>query len=138
MDQNPYKPNLGGRPAIEFDLDKLEELASLMCTYEELAHFFSVSLSTIEKRMHDDPRFKLAFDRGQSSGKISIRRKQMQMLQAGDRTMAVWLGKTVLRQSEKPTQPKDGDKIPLEAYRAMLEERLAQADAEPPDPFDPD
>lgn len=140
MDQEPYKPNLGGRPAIDFDLDKLEELSALMCTYEEIAHFFSVSLSTVEKRMHDDPRFRSAVERGQAHGRISVRRKQKQMLDAGDRTMAVWLGKIWLRQTDRPDQKgKDGKPlIPLEAYRAMLDARRAEIDAEPDDPQSPD
>ena len=67
----------------------------LQCTYPELAAFFGVSVPTIERRAAE-PEFREVMDRGYRKGKISVRRNQMQLLEAGNPTMAVWLGKQLL------------------------------------------
>jgi hypothetical protein len=36
-------------------------------------------------------------DRGKAEGRISVRRMQMKLLEAGNATMGVWLGKNVLQ-----------------------------------------
>src|SRR5437016_4260339 len=91
-----------GRKAVQIDLVELEKLSSLHCTYEELAHWFSVSVRTIELRMKR-PDFAGAIQRGRAKGRISVRRAQMKMLETGNGTMGVWLGKQMLGQRETIT-----------------------------------
>jgi hypothetical protein len=40
-------------------------------------------------------------DRGYLKGKISVRRKQMQLMEAGSPAMAIWLGKQLLNQRDQ-------------------------------------
>jgi hypothetical protein len=92
-------PNGRGRPRAKIDLVDLEKLCTLQCTQPEMAAYFEVSLATFERRAKQ-PKFREVMERGYLKGKISVRRKQMQLLEAGDRTMAVWLGKQLLDQRD--------------------------------------
>jgi hypothetical protein len=83
-----------GRKAIQIDLVELEKLCSLHCTDQELADWFGASTRTIESR-RKRPEFADAMRRGRSKGRISVRRAQMKMLESGNGTMGVWLGKQV-------------------------------------------
>jgi hypothetical protein len=83
-------------------LVELEKLAALQCTDEEVAHWFGVTTRTIENR-RKDPTFLGAIQRGRARGRISVRRSQMKLLEAGNATMAVWLGKQLLGQRDSAT-----------------------------------
>ena len=91
-----------GRQPVEIDLIELEKLSSLHCTNEELADWFGVSTRTIETR-RKRPEFAEAMQRGRSKGRISVRRAQMKMLDSGNSTMGVWLGKQLLGQRDAIT-----------------------------------
>ena len=88
-----------GRKPVEIDLEQLEKLAALGCTDEEIAAFFRCATRTIEKR-RKEPAFKEALERGKAIGRISVRRSQMKLLEAGNATMGVWLGKQLLGQRD--------------------------------------
>ena len=88
-----------GRKAVRIDLEQLEKLCALQCTDVEIAAWFQVSLRTIEKRRRL-PKFADAMQRGRAKGRISVRRHQMKLLEAGNATMAVWLGKQLLGQRD--------------------------------------
>jgi hypothetical protein len=92
-----------GRPKAEVDLKQLEKLCELQCTHEELATYFRVSVSTIE-RLLQTPEGKEAAQWGYGCGKISIRRQQFKLLKAGSSAMAVWLGKQYLGQRDRMEQ----------------------------------
>ena len=83
----------------EIDLEELEKLCSLQCTDEELAAWFKVSVRTIERR-RKEPQFGDVMERGKARGRMSIRRAQMRMLEAGNPAIAIWLGKNYLGQTE--------------------------------------
>src|SRR3954463_4761198 len=91
-----------GRKPVQISLIELEKLASLHCTNEELADWFGVSVRTIELRQKR-PEFAAAIQRGRSKGRISVRRAQMKMLETGNGTMGVWLGKQMLGQRDTVT-----------------------------------
>jgi hypothetical protein len=91
-----------GRKPVEIDLIELEKLSSLHCTNEELADWFGVSTRTIGTR-RKRPEFAEAMQRGRSKGRISVRRAQMKMLDSGNSTMGVWLGKQLLGQRDAIT-----------------------------------
>ena len=40
-------------------------------------------------------------ERGKAKGRISVRRMQMKMLEAGNATMGIWLGKQLLGQTDE-------------------------------------
>jgi hypothetical protein len=83
----------------KIDLTELERLCALQCTDEELAHWFGVTTRTIERRRLE-PRFAEVMERGKAKGRISVRRMQMKLLEEGNATMGVWLGKQLLGQAD--------------------------------------
>ena len=85
---------------VEIDLAELEKLSSLQCTDEEIAAWFGVSTRTIERRRLE-PDFGEVMQRGKAKGRISVRRMQMKLLEQGNATMGVWLGKALLGQREE-------------------------------------
>jgi hypothetical protein len=91
-----------GRKPVPIDLLELEKLCSLHCTDQELAHWFGVSTRTIESRKKRRE-FAEAMQRGRAKGRISVRRAQMKMLESGNGTMGVWLGKHLLGQRDTIT-----------------------------------
>src|SRR6266567_3753562 len=88
-----------GRKAIPIDLVELEKLCALQCTDEEIASWLGVSTRTIESR-RKQPEFAAVMNRGRAKGRISVRRAQMKLLEAGNGTMGVWLGKQLLGQRD--------------------------------------
>jgi hypothetical protein len=91
-----------GRKTVPIALLELEKLCSLHCTDQELADWFGVSTRTIEKR-RKRREFAEAMQRGRSRGQISVRRAQMKILEGGNSTMGVWLGKQFLGQRDMIT-----------------------------------
>src|SRR5215471_8590783 len=92
------RPGAGRKPK-KLDLFELEKLCSLQCTDDELAAWFGVSTRTIENR-RKQPKFAEIMARGKAKGRISVRRAQMKLLESGNATMGVWLGKQLLSQRD--------------------------------------
>ena len=88
------------RKPLDLDLTELEKLAAMHCTQQEVAAFFNTTRKTISLKLRQEP-YKSAWERGWGKGNISLRRKQFQAAEAGDRTMLVWLGKQWLGQTDK-------------------------------------
>ena len=82
------------------DLVELERLCMMQCTDEEIAAWFGVTTRTIERR-RKNPKFAEVMDRGKAKGRISVRRQQLKLLEAGNATMGVWLGKQILGQTDE-------------------------------------
>jgi hypothetical protein len=101
-----HRPGAGRKP-VQIDLVELEKLCALQCTDEEIAHFFSVSTRTIESR-RKQPEFAEVMKRGRAKGRISVRRAQMKLLESGNSTMGVWLGKQLLGQRDVVTNELTG------------------------------
>lgn len=89
-----------GRPVITIDWDQFEKLCQVHCTLEEIAGIFSCSSDTIERRVVEKYGriFAEVFKEKSALGKLSLRRKQFELAQKGDKTMLVWLGKQFLGQ----------------------------------------
>ena len=87
----------------DIDLSELERLCAIQCTDEEIAAWFGVSTRTIERRRLE-PEFAEVMERGKARGRISVRRMQMKLLEEGNATMGVWLGKQVLGQVDQAVQ----------------------------------
>jgi hypothetical protein len=84
----------------KIDLVELEKLCALQCTDEELACWFGVTTRTIERKRKRKS-FAEVMARGKAKGRISVRRQQMKLLEAGNATMGVWLGKNILGQTDE-------------------------------------
>jgi len=89
-----------GAATHKIPMDEVEKLASIGATQPEMAAWFGVSLSTIEKRLAQEPNH-AALEKGMAKFKLSVRRKQAQLLEEGNVTMAIWLGKQVLGQRDQ-------------------------------------
>lgn len=116
-----------GRKAIAIDLVELEKLCSLQCTHEELAAWFNVSTRTIESR-RKQPQFAAIMNRGRAKGRISVRRAQMKLLEAGNGTMGVWLGKQLLGQRDvTPIELSGPNGEPVQFSLEALDVAIARA-----------
>src|ERR1700730_17832919 len=92
------------------DLIALEKLCVLQCTDEEIASWFGVTTRTIERR-RKNKKFTEVMQRGKAKGRISVRRMQMKLLEAGNATMGVWLGKNILGQVDEIRHQFDGRSV---------------------------
>jgi len=93
----PKKKN--GRPPATIDSADVEKLAQLGATQIEIARFVGVAFSTLEERLKQ-PDYREAYERGIGNLHMSLKRKQVEMALAGDRTMLIWLGKNYLGQRD--------------------------------------
>ena len=94
MSEPTLKP---GPPKKHIDLAVVEGLASLGCTFDELAAVVGLSKRSLIRR-RADPRFLEALERGQAKGRVTIRRWQWKAAEAGNVTALIWLGKQLLGQ----------------------------------------
>lgn len=90
------------RPKIKIDKNSFEKLCGLQCTEEEIAGFFDCSVDTIERFCKREYKASFAdvFNKKRSSGKISLRRNQFKLAEKSA-SMAIWLGKQYLGQTDK-------------------------------------
>lgn len=96
MAKKKETPNPVGRPKTGLDYEAIEKLASIMCTQEEIASYFDCSVRTLQR----DEEFCRVYKKGLDKGKMSLRRKQFAMSETNV-TMAIWLGKQYLGQTDK-------------------------------------
>lgn len=90
------------RPKIEIEKEQFNKLCFLQCTLSEIAAFFNCSEDTIErwcKREYKEG-FADVYSKKRGLGKISLRRSQFRMAETNP-TMAIWLGKQYLGQTER-------------------------------------
>lgn len=92
----------GGRPKIDIDVEQFKGLCSIQCTLVEIADWFKCSEDTIERWCKRELKmsFAEAYKKYSVGGKISLRRAQMKMAEH-NATMAIWLGKQYLGQTDK-------------------------------------
>jgi transcriptional regulator with XRE-family HTH domain len=94
-----------GRPKIEFDLVRVEDLGALGATQEEMAARFECSNATISRAMADENSpFCKAYKRGLADLKETLRRKMISLAKGGNVTMCIWLSKQWLGMSDKLEQ----------------------------------
>lgn len=97
------EPKKKGRPRIEIDWSEMKKLCQILCTLDEISHWFKCSEDTIELRCKEEKGmlFTDYFKKHAAKGKISLRRSQMKSASTGNVTMQIWLGKQVLGQTDK-------------------------------------
>jgi hypothetical protein len=107
-------PKKIGRPSFAFTpeiLDKIEKLASIMCTLQEIGDIIGCSHDTIQRNQEA----KEAIKRGFANAKQTIRKTQFDIAtKLNSSIMAMWLGKVYLGQTDK-IQNTD-DNVPLPIY----------------------
>src|ERR1700681_3423535 len=92
---NAEKPKRG-RPKKFVDLELVEKLAHIQCTYGEIASTLGVSVDTLQRNKD----FAVVYKRGAEGGRKSLRRMQFESANKGNVTMQIWLGKQYLGQSD--------------------------------------
>jgi|SRR6056300_1144710 len=125
--------NSVGRPKTVIDLDDLRRICLLNCTMPEIAAYLRIPLRTLEDRISAEPELKEIIQNGREQGKLSIRRKQFQIMdKENSATMAIWLGKQLLGQRDKHdvvTEDKTGQKL-TEAFDIIAQMARNKADDE--------
>lgn len=91
-----------GRPKVDIDIQQFEKLCNIQCTKEEIAGWFDCSEDTIENfcKKNYKTTFSAVFKSLSGKGKVSLRRNQFKLSETNV-TMAIFLGKQYLGQSDK-------------------------------------
>jgi len=97
----------GPQPSDKINWDEFDKLVSYQCTQKEIAAFFNVSVDTLERACLRDRNEKLAdiWDKRTFLGKVRLRKAQFEIAESkgsGAATMAIFLGKVILKQNDKP------------------------------------
>lgn len=82
------------RPRLELNEETVYDLAKIHCTNDEIATILKCDPDTLVDRFSD------CLNEGRANGKMSFRRKQAQLAEQGNATMAIWLGKIYLGQKD--------------------------------------
>jgi|TARA_B100000965_G_scaffold405547_1_gene440021 hypothetical protein len=90
----------------KLDRDLIFKLATLHCTYKEIASVVGTSETTLEKR------YSGIIEKGRAEGKKSLRRAQMEKALAGDVRMLIWMGKQYLDQKDSPQDEENTVPLP--------------------------
>lgn len=120
-----------GRPKKKIDQQQFENLCALQCTKEEICGWFDLTDKTLENWCNDTygQHFSEVFAKKRGHGKISLRRAQFQLAQKSA-SMAIFLGKNYLGQSDSVVIESRGDREDDPLSKALKEEaeRLNNAD----------
>ena len=95
-----------GRPKINISQKQFESLCGIQCTLEEVCDVLGVSDKTLNawcKETYDGRTFSEVFREKRAVGKVSLRRFQFQQAEKNV-TMAIWLGKQWLGQTDNQVQ----------------------------------
>ena len=61
-----------GRPRLTFDLRLVEDLGKIQSTHSELAAVLGCHLETVRDRLHNDPEFSAAYEKGLENGDVCV------------------------------------------------------------------
>ena len=90
----------------KLDKDMIERLASIMCSYEEIALVLNTSVDNLKKRYTD------IIERGRAEGKKGLRRAQYEKaVKDKDVRMLIFLGKQYLSQQDSPSETESNDPL---------------------------
>ena len=115
-----------GRPKIQIDKTQFEKLCGLQCTKDEIAGFFNCSEDTIKRYCKNTYKadFASVFKKYSANGKISLRRYQFKLAEK-NASMAIWLGKQMLGQTDDGNRASDGETTSLlESINKVLHEDI--------------
>lgn len=132
-----------GGPRKEINPQQLYELAVIQCTEPEIQAVLGISAETFERRRKESKRrlpvflskdteavylpFRDILAAGRAVGRMSLRREQWKLAQAGNATMLIWLGKQLLGQRDMiGVAGPDGGAIQVQPVYDELLSRLAR------------
>jgi hypothetical protein len=85
-----------GRPFKQLDALKIEQMAMVGCSNEEIALVLDVSADTIERN------YAGAIKAGKAARNYNLRKLQYEAAKRGNIVMQIWLGKQWLGQKDRP------------------------------------
>ena len=113
MDKDIQVIDKGGRPAFEFSpkvLQQIHDLASYMCTKEEVANIIGCHRTTLYR----NEQALEAYNKGVNVAKQKIRKTQFDIAtKLNSSIMAMWLGKVYLGQTDKLQTNEDNAPLPI-------------------------
>ena len=113
MDKDIQVMDKGGRPAFEFSpkvLQQIQDLASYMCTKEEVANIIGCHRTTLYR----NEQALEAYNKGVNVAKQKIRKTQFDIAtKLNSSIMAMWLGKVYLGQTDKIQNTDDNAPLPI-------------------------
>ena len=117
------------KPKIELDLAKIEELAGLGLTREQIALSLGVSYSTLNRRAKESEEIETAMRRGRALANIKVAGELMKAIEAGNVTAIIFYlkaraGWTEKQQIEAEIKSKENVPEGLPALYAKLREQV--------------
>ena len=113
MDKETPVIDKGGRPPFEFSakvLQQIQDLASYMCTKEEVANIIGCHRTTLYRNQEALE----AYEKGVNVAKQKIRKTQFDIAtKLNSSIMAMWLGKVYLGQTDKIQNTDDNAPLPI-------------------------
>jgi hypothetical protein len=92
----------------------------------EISAYFDIPLRTLEDKFTNELDVRKAIEKGRATGKLSLRRRQIQIMEeTNNPTMAIWLGKQMLGQTDKQEIVQD---INIEDRKVLDISRLTDDD----------
>lgn len=101
-----------GRPKKEINKEQFEKICALQATEQEICSFFNVTDKTLTswcKRTYGQS-FSEVYAIKRNMGKLSLRRMQFKLAEKSP-AMAIFLGKNMLGQKDKPSGEDGIDKL---------------------------
>ena len=119
--QKKTKTNPKGAGAQEFviDWDMVDQMCIIQCTGEEIASVLNMDYDTLQNacKREKEVKFSDYIAQKKEGGKASLRRKQWALVESGNATMCIWLGKQYLNQKDKTELTgKDGKPVSVGFY----------------------
>ena len=106
-DQKITTPKGSAPKHYKLDRDMIFKLATLMCTYDEIAYVVGTSAQTLQKR------YSAIVEKGRAEGRKSLRRAQYEKAVIDkDVRMLIWLGKQYLSQVDQPVDSENTQPLP--------------------------
>lgn len=126
----------------QIDWNEVEKLMSYQCTQEEVAHFFGISLNTLERYCEKDHGIKLGefWNKKRALGRVKLRKLQFGIIERGGHgaaSMAIWLDKKMFP-DERPDQPAPPEKTQPVDNSKPIKKTFGQfcLDSGYPEPFE--
>ncbi len=96
-------PKGAGNATKIIDWVKVDTMCRMQCTGKEIASVLGIHYDTLYKHCVDEKgiKFEDYLAEKREGGKASLRRKQWKLVEAGNATMCIWLGKQYLGQKDK-------------------------------------
>ena|ERR1700678_1166582 len=104
----PVAPGRPGRPLAVVDEKRLEDLAAINCTVEEICAVENVHIDTIYARYSE------VLKRGRAKGCRSLKSKLFEKAMGGDTSALIWLSKNQCGYRDKP--PEEATMIQFNVY----------------------